>query len=94
MSIVYRSAPIHLNLQHLTPRPTFKIHTPISTAIHNTIEMTTEMIIEMKIIEIRDIKVNIKIIIKTHMTRTIAELATKTKIGINIDINTEMTAII
>ena len=69
-----------------------------------TIKMTTEMIIEMtiekKIIGIsktRDIREDIKIIIKTHMTRITIELATETRIGAKIDTktktNTEMTAV-
>ena len=62
--------------------------TTIKMTIEVTIEMTTKMIIEMtiekKIIGIsktRDIRENIKIIMKTHMTRIIIELATKTRIG-------------
>ena len=43
----------------------------------------------------RDIRENIKVIIKTHMTRITIELATETRIGAKIDIkaktNTEMT---
>ena len=64
-----------------------------------TTEMTTEMTIEKKITGIsktRDIRESIEIIMKTHMktgtTRIIIELATKTKIGINIETSTEMTA--
>ena len=57
------------------------------------------MTIEMKIIgisETRDIRENIKIIIKTPATRVTIELATKTGLGAKIDTkaktNTEMTA--
>ena len=53
------------------------------------------MTIEKKIIEIlktRDMQENIKIIMKTDTTRMIIELATKTKIGINIDTSAEMRA--
>ena len=70
--------------------------TTIRMTIEGTIEMTTVMIIEMKIIETRDIRKNIKTIIKTHMTRVIIELATETRVGAKIDTkaktNTEMTA--
>ena len=78
-------------------------YSTIKMTIEVTIEMTTEMIIEMtiekKIIGIsktRDIRENIKIIIKTHMTRITIELATETRIGAKIDTktktDTEMTA--
>ena len=57
------------------------------------------MTIENKITGIsktRDIRESIEIVMKTHMktgtTRIIIELATKTKIGINIETSTEMTA--
>ena len=77
--------------------------TTIKMTIEVTIEMTTGMIIEMtiekKIIGIlksRDIRENIKIIIKTHTTRITIELATETRKGAKIDTktktNTEMTA--
>ena len=42
--------------------------------------------------KIRDIRENIGIIMKTHMTRISIELATETKIGIKLDTSTEMTA--
>ena len=48
-------------------------------------KMTIEMTIEMKSIETRDIRKNIKTIIKTHMTKVIIELATETRVGAKID---------
>ena len=70
----------------------------IEATIKMTIEVTTEMIIEMTIErKTRDIRENIKIIIKTYMTMITIELATKTVIGAKIDTktktNTEMTAV-
>ena len=84
----------------MTDFPDIDCEITIKMTIEVLIEMTTEMIIEMtiekKIIGIsktRDIRVNIKIIIKT---RIIIELATKTGIAAKIDTktktNTEMTA--
>ena len=64
-----------------------------------TIKMIIEMTIEKKTIGIpktRDIRENIKIIIKTHTTRITIELAMETRIGAKIDTktktDTEMTA--
>ena len=64
-----------------------------------TIKMIIEMNKEKKIIGIsktKDIKENIKIIIKTHMTRITIESATETRIEAKIDTKTktytEMTA--
>ena len=53
-----------------------------------TIEMTTEMIIAKKIIEIRDIREGLDITMKMLMKTGTARIM----IGINIDTNTEMTA--
>ena len=64
-----------------------------------TIEMTTEMTVEKKIIGIsktRNITESIEIIMKTHIktgtTRMIIEIVTKTKIEIKTKTSTEMTA--
>ena len=61
--------------------------------------MTIEMSIEERIIEIlktRDIRKNIKTIIKKHMTRAIIELAMETRLGTKINTkvktSTEMAA--
>ena len=59
--------------------------TTMIMTIEGTIEMTTEMIIEMKIIETRYIRKNINTIIKTHMTMVIIELSMKTRAGAKID---------
>ena len=73
--------------------------THIKMTIEVTTEMITEMTIEKEIIRIsktRDIGENIKVIIKTHMTRITIELAMETRIGAKIDnktkTDTEMTA--
>ena len=79
------------------------IETTIKMTIEVTIEWTIEMIIEMtiekKIIGIsknRDIRENIKIVIKTPTTRVTIELAMETRIGAKINnkakTDTEMTA--
>ena len=64
-----------------------------------TIEVTTEMTVEKKIIGIsktRNIRESIEIIMKAHMktgtTRIIIEIVTKTKLEIKTKTNTEMTA--
>ena len=64
-----------------------EIELPIKMTTEVTMERTIEMVIEKKIIGIsktRDIRENIKIIMKTYMTRIIIELATKTGIEAKI----------
>ena len=72
-----------------------RLGTKINTKAKTDIEMTAMTNLEVGL-KNRDIRENIKIIIKTHMARVITELAMETMVGAKIDTkaktDTEMTA--